>query len=88
VELIGIHTERTATLYPSAAIEIELTERPRPILWDNAGLHGLIPVERIKNALAVRDALKKAGYDHVVQPLCFDWSAAIVLTSYAPSDKG
>jgi len=80
VNLIKIKTERTNILFPSAAIEMELIEQPAPILWDNAGLIGLIPVERVANAVAVRRQIKKAGLEHTLRPFCFDWSAVVELT--------
>jgi len=72
-------TERTDSLSIKSVIEDQLRECPQAILWCNDGLFGLIPMERVKNAVVLRNEKRGAGMSPT--PLVFHWHEAVKLTS-------
>lgn len=72
-------TERTDNLPIKPIVEAQLHECPQAILWCNGGLLGLIPMERVKNTVILRNEKRGAGI--VPTPLVFYWCDVVVLTS-------
>lgn len=70
-------TERTSSLSIKPVVEDQLRECPQAILWCNGGLFGLIPMERVKNAVVLRNEKRGAGIEPT--PLVFNWNEAVVL---------
>lgn len=79
VDLVRVNTERTQTLLISEKDEADLLEKPVAILWDNAGLIGLIPKERVANLVLLRRDKKRATPGYEYGPLCFCWSDVVEL---------
>lgn len=75
-----VNTRRCPSFSMTAGEELQLLHNPRPIYWDNEGLHGVIPVELVKNALILRNEKRGAGLSPT--PLMFHWHEAVVFTSY------
>lgn len=71
-------TIRTKNLSISPVIEAKLLKHPRAILWCNDGLFGVISMERVKNAVILRNEKRGAGV--VPTPLVFSWNEVHILT--------
>ena len=72
-------TERTDSLSIKRVIEDQLLECPQAILWDNDGLVRVIPMERVKNEVILRNEKRGAGLEPT--PLVFHWRDAVEITS-------
>jgi hypothetical protein len=68
-------TERTDNLSIKRVIEDQLLECPQAILWDNDGLVRVIPIERVKNEVILRNEKRGAGLEPT--PLVFYWRDTI-----------
>lgn len=61
----------------SPAVEDQLRECSQSILWCNDGLFGLIPAERVANAVFLRNEKRGAGVSPT--PLKFYWNEVVLL---------
>ncbi len=78
VSLLRYDTERTSSLPIKSVVEDQLRECPQAILWCNDGLFGVIPKERVVNAVTLQNEKRGAGMSPT--PLVFHWHEAVVLT--------
>ena len=62
-------------------IEAQLRECPQAILWCNGGLFGLIPMERVVNAVFLRNEKRGVDPSYGSTPLVFHWHEAKVLNA-------
>lgn len=78
VPCLKYDTELTPNLTISPVVEEQLLTTPQAILWNNAGLYGLIPFERVKNAVILRNEKRGAGMEPT--PLVFEWREVVELS--------
>lgn len=89
MEALRLSTKHTQTLCISVTKELDLAQHPRQIEWDNGGLVGVIPLERVVNIVQLRK--NRRGLGMILNPLCFNWVTDVVVQQPvcdAPASRG
>ena len=76
-----MRTNRMPILSIPLSIEVRVLKGRTAIRWENDGQDGLIPVEKVANAVALRKQKRAAGL--LLPPLTFHWGE---VTHLGPSD--